>query len=63
MDWSYTWSEIIKPPQVVSNGVLISTSEKKKKLFGSSDMTKTILIEDAKIKEEICINIESFRDT
>lgn len=63
MEWSYTWAEIIKPPQVVSNGVLISTSEKKKKLFGSSDMTKTILIEDPKVKEEICTNIESFRGT
>lgn len=63
MEWSYTWDEIIKPPQVIPKGVLISTSEKKKKLFGSSDMTKTVLIADPKIKEDICIKIESLRGT
>lgn len=63
MEWSYTWEEIIKPPQVVPKGVVISTSEKKKKLFGSSDMTKTILIDNPKIKEEICFKIESHRGT
>lgn len=63
MEWSYTWEEIIKPPQVVTKGVMISTSEKKKRLFGSSDMTKTVLIDDPKIKEEICIKIESLRGT
>lgn len=63
MEWSYTWDEIVKPPQVVPKGIVISTSEKKKKLFGSSDMTKTVLINDPKAKEEICAKIESLRGT
>lgn len=48
-------------PKVVPKGVLITTSEKKKKLFGSNDSTKTVLVGDSKIKEEICLTIESLR--
>lgn len=43
-------------------GVLITTSDgKKKKLFGSNDTTKTILIADPAIREELCTKIEELR--
>ncbi|KAJ8937448.1 hypothetical protein NQ314_011837 [Rhamnusium bicolor] len=61
VEWSYTWEELPQPSRVVPKGVLITTSEKKKKFFGSSDTTKTILIGDAAIREEICLKIESLR--
>lgn len=61
IEWSYTWNELPEPPKVVPKGVLITTSEKKKKLFSSSDTTKTLLIGDPAIKEEICLKIESLR--
>ncbi|KAJ8953002.1 hypothetical protein NQ318_015363 [Aromia moschata] len=61
VEWSYTWDEITQPPKVVTKGVMITTGEKKKKLFGSTDLTKTVLIDNPAVKEEICLKIESLR--
>ncbi|XP_018574731.1 vacuolar protein sorting-associated protein 13 isoform X2 [Anoplophora glabripennis] len=61
IEWAYTWDELPQAPKVVPKGVLITTSEKKKRLFGSSDATKTLLIGDPAEKEEICLKIESLR--
>ncbi|CAG9815731.1 unnamed protein product [Phaedon cochleariae] len=62
MEWSYTWEEIQAPPKVVPKGISFTTSEKRK-LFGSSEYSKTILIDDPSIKEEICVKIESLRNS
>ncbi|KAL1509353.1 hypothetical protein ABEB36_004107 [Hypothenemus hampei] len=62
IDWSYTWQELTHPAKVVPKGVVITLSDqKKKKLFGSSDTTKTILIGDPAVKEELCMKIEQLR--
>ncbi|KAF7282566.1 hypothetical protein GWI33_002356 [Rhynchophorus ferrugineus] len=62
IDWSYTWQEIPHQTKVVPKGVCITTSDgKKKKLFGSSDSTKIILIGDPQVREDLCSRIESLR--
>ncbi|CAG9772493.1 unnamed protein product [Ceutorhynchus assimilis] len=60
--WSYTWQELHHPAKVVPKGVQLNTSDgKKKKLFGSNDTTKIILIGDPAAKEELCSKIEQLR--
>lgn len=62
VDWSYTWQELKQPARVVPKGVSISTADtKKKKLFGSNDTIKTILISNPATKEELCAKIEGLR--
>ncbi|XP_028133900.2 intermembrane lipid transfer protein Vps13 isoform X1 [Diabrotica virgifera virgifera] len=61
IEWSYTWEEITAPGKVTPKGVQITTSEKKKKLFGSSSNTKLVLIVSPQIREEICEKMESLR--
>ncbi|KAJ8973732.1 hypothetical protein NQ317_012871 [Molorchus minor] len=61
IEWSYTWDEIPQPPKVVPKGVLLTTTEKKKKFFSSGETTKTILIDNPSIKEEICLKMDSLR--
>lgn len=62
IEWSYTWQELQHPPRVVTKGISIPTGEiRKKKLFGSSESTKTILIGDPILKEQLCLKIESLR--
>lgn len=61
IDWSYTWEEVTTPAKVTPKGVLISTLEKKKKLFSSNSNSKMILIPSPHTREEICEKIESLR--
>ncbi|KAG5868237.1 hypothetical protein JTB14_028841 [Gonioctena quinquepunctata] len=63
VEWSYTWNEIPYPPKVIPKGVLITTSAKKIKLFGSSETSKTILLRDHQLKEDMCMKIEHLRHT
>ncbi|XP_050293110.1 intermembrane lipid transfer protein Vps13 isoform X2 [Anthonomus grandis grandis] len=63
IEWSYTWQELVNPAKVVPKGVLITTNDKKKKLFGSNDNTKIVLIGDPAVKEELCAKIEELRST
>ncbi|XP_057669487.1 intermembrane lipid transfer protein Vps13 isoform X2 [Diorhabda carinulata] len=61
IDWSYTWEEVTMPAKVTPKGILIATSEKKKKLFGSNSNSKIILVSSSQTREEICEKIESLR--
>nr|XP_022907872.1 vacuolar protein sorting-associated protein 13-like [Onthophagus taurus] len=64
-EWSYTWDEISMPPKVVPKGVLVMSSDqkKKKKLFSRADLGKTIVIPDANFAEFICLVIIEVHST
>nr|XP_023025337.1 vacuolar protein sorting-associated protein 13-like [Leptinotarsa decemlineata] len=62
VEWSYTWSEIPYPPKLVQKGLSITTIPKKKKIFGTHEIGKTIILGDPKLKEDICLKIESLRN-
>ncbi|XP_066252738.1 intermembrane lipid transfer protein Vps13 isoform X1 [Euwallacea similis] len=62
IDWSYTWSELVHPAKVSPKGVIVTTSDgKKKKFFGSNDTMKMIIIGDPAIRDELCNKIEELR--
>lgn len=62
IEWSYTWQDLSLPAQIVSNGVLIKVSDKKKKSFFNTSVTgKTILVDDPELQEQILEEIESLR--
>ena len=55
VDWSYTWQEIDPPPIMIDRGIQICIKDNRRKklggLFGSSDLTKILLLPDLQTKQ------------